>query len=166
MWERFVTELQKTISLKQAAAIFAVCMLIAGAFAFGAAMGARSLRPSPASKPPPQMFMPGDGMPFPPTRGTFGAIDEINGDRIRMRDPRSGRTWVVRARNDTVIQLGPRDRIPFNNLRVGQRIFVVGVPDAGQPSNEVDARFIGVVLGQPQKYERLAQPVMCWDCTD
>lgn len=166
MWERFVNGLHKTISLKQAAAIFALCMFVAGAFAFGAAMGARRSRPNPLQNPPASQFIPQDMMPPPSTRGTFGAIDQINGDRIQMRDPRSGRTWVVRARQDTVIQLGPRQRIPFNNLRVGQRIFVVGVPEAGQPPNQVDAQFIGVVLGQPQRFERLTEPVMCWDCTD
>lgn len=166
MWERFLSGLQKTISLKQAAAIFALIIFVAGAFAFGAAMGARNLRPNPGQNPPPPVFGQGNGMPPPSMRGTFGAIDQINGDRIQLRDPRTGRTWVVRARQDTVIQLGPRERIPFKNLRVGQRVFVVGVPDAGQTPNQVDAQFIGVVLGQPQRFERPAEPVLCWDCTD
>ena len=39
-----------------------------------------------------------------------------------------------------------------------ERIFVVGMPNQAETSNEFDAQFIGVVLGQQQKYVRPAQP--------
>jgi hypothetical protein len=169
MWARFVNWLGKTLTLKQAVVIFAFCMLISASFAFGAAMGRQSL-PHDAA-PIPRVPPAGGGWGVEPfgqqTRGTFGAIDEIEGDVIQIRDPRSGKTWRVRAGDNTVIEYGRHRRIPFDNLRVGQRIFVVGVPGELEASNEVDAQFIGVVLGQQQKFARPAQqPVSCWDCTD
>lgn len=165
MWERFIIWLNKTLTLKQAVVILALCMLITASFAFGAAMGRRS---APSSHQPRAPIGWDYAEPFgSSTRGTFGAIDEIEGDVIRMRDPRSGRTWRVRAGNDTVIEFGRHRRIPLDNLHVGQRIFVIGVPDANESPNEFDAQFIGVVLGQQQKFSRPAQErVGCWDCFD
>jgi hypothetical protein len=84
-----------------------------------------------------------------------------------MRDPRSGRTWRVRTGDNTVIEFGRQRRIPFDNLRVGQRIFVVGMPDEFESAEEFDAQFIGVLLGQQQKYIKpVVEPMLCWDCTD
>lgn len=174
MWERFVSGLRKTLSLKQAVVIFAFCMLISASFAFGAAMGRTKV---PANVPPVQQPAPAGWEnvgPFGhhPPRGTVGAIDRIDGDVIRMRDPRSGRTWRVRAGNDTVIEFGRQRRIPFENLRVGQRIFVVGVLESNssqefESAEEFDAQFIGVLLGQQQKYIKpVREPMLCWDCTD
>ena len=103
----------------------------------------------------------------PGGRGRFGAIDSIQGNLIRIRDPRSGKTWNVRTRQDTVIEFGRHRRIPFDNLRVGQRIFVTGMPDESNAANEFDADFIGVVLGQPQRFVRPAmEPMWCWECAD
>lgn len=164
MLERFVHWLNQTISPKQAVVILAFCMLITAAFAFGAAMGQRSVFTHPQGQLPPGRDPAGQ---FAPPRGTFGAIDEIQGDVIEMRDPRTGRTWRVRAVENTVIEYGSRRRIPFDNLRVGQRIFVVGMPNGGEGGNEFDAQFIGVVLGQQQNYVRPVQfPSGCWDCAD
>jgi hypothetical protein len=43
----------------------------------------------------------------------------------------------------------------------------VGVPNQAQAQDEFDAQFIGVVLGQQQRYERPAKlPPACWDCAD
>lgn len=167
MVERFLQWTRNKISLKQAVVVLVFCMLITAAFAFGAAMGQRGAGAG-GPRIPPQNGM-GNGVPFgaPPPRGTFGSIDQIDGDVIQMRDPHSGRTWRVRTGDDTVIEAGARRRIPFGNLRVGQRIFVVGMPGDQAEGNEFDAQFIGVVLGQQQKYVRPAQvPVGCWDCTD
>ncbi len=166
MWERFSTSLNRTLTLKQVVVILALCMLIAASFAFGAAMGRRSVPIHPSPNQPPLGWEFAE--PFGQyTRGTFGAIDQIEGDVIQMRDPRSGRTWRVRAGNDTVIEFGRHRRIPFQNLHVGQRIFVVGVPSEIESPNEFDAQFIGVVLGQQQKFVRPAfEPMMCWECTD
>jgi hypothetical protein len=73
----------------------------------------------------------------------------------------------VRTGNDTVIEFGRHRRIPFDNLQVGQRIFVVGMPDGLESQEEFDAQFIGVLLGQQQKYVRpVVEPMLCWDCTD
>jgi hypothetical protein len=163
MLERFAVWLGNKISIKQAVIVLAFCMLIATGFAYGAAMGQRGaafggLRGFPSA---------GDDHPGRPSqRGTFGAIDRIEGDVIQMRDPRRGRTWRVRTGDDTVIEAGARRRIPFDNLRVGQRIFVVGVPNEVESGNEFDAKFIGVVLGQQQRYVRPVAPVECWDCID
>lgn len=168
MWARFVSWLHHALTLKQAVVIFAFCMLLSASFAFGAAMGRRGMSPNviPAQMPPPAGW--DDGQPFPPgPRGTFGAISNIEGDVIQMSDPRSGRTWRVRAGDDTVIEFGRHRRIPFENLRVGQRIFVVGAPGKTQSADEFEAQFIGVVLGQQQRYVKPAQePMLCWDCTD
>jgi hypothetical protein len=166
MLERFVTWLNKTLSPKQAALILALCMLIAAAFGFGAVMGQRAGFANVPRNPPPG-FQAGPPFGAPPPRGTFGSIDQIDGDVIQMRDPRSGRTWRVRTGSDTVIEAGPRGPIPFKNLRVGQRIFVVGMPNQAATSNEFDAQFIGVVLGQQQRYVRpVESPVDCLNCTD
>lgn len=162
MLARFTSWLKENISLKAAAILLAFCLLFAASFAVGAFMGRRNIlsRGMPI-QPPPQ------NQQFAPPRGTFGAIDEINGNQILLRDPRTGRTWIVRAGINTVIEFGRRQRIPFNNLRVGQRVFVVGVPDSVNAPNEYDAQFIGVVLGQPQKFIKPAvQPMSCWDCAD
>lgn len=169
MWERFVSGLRKTLSLKQAVVIFAFCMLISASFAFGAAMGRTSVPANVPSVPQPAPAGWDHVGPFGhhPPRGTFGAIDRIDGAVIRIRDPRSGRTWRVRARDDTVIEFGRQRRIPFENLRVGQRIFVVGMPDELESADEFDAQFIGVLLGQQQKYIKpVREPLLCWDCTD
>lgn len=167
MVERFLQWTRNKISLKQAVVVLVFCMLLAAAFALGAAMGQRGAGVGGSRVSPPNGV--GNGVPFgaPPPRGTFGAIDQIEGDVIQMRDPRSGRTWRVRTGDDTVIEAGARRRIPFDNLRVGQRIFVVGMPGDQTEGNEFDAQFIGVVLGQQQRYVRPAQvPVDNWDFTD
>lgn len=159
MWERLTAWLRTNVTRQQAVAIIALCILLAGAFGFGAGFLRVRLpfaRPLPPGAPP-------IAAPFrPPMRGTFGSIDRIEGDVIHVRDARNGRTWSVRAGQNTVIESGPRRPILFNDLHVGQRIFVVGVPN----SDTVDARFIGVVYGQPQNFMMPAQPVMCMDCTD
>lgn len=163
MLDRFVAWLGNKVSIRQAVIVLAFCMLLAGAFAFGAAMGQHGVGFGGPRWGPPV----GDPRPDElPQRGTFGAIDRIEGDVIQMRDPRSGRTWRVRTGDDTVIEAGARRRIPFDNLRVGQRIFVVGVPNEVESGNEFDAQFIGVVLGQQQRYVRPVMPVECRDCTD
>jgi hypothetical protein len=169
MLARLGNFLGKTMTLKQAIVILAFCMLLSAAFAFGAAMGHRTLSsnlaPAPQSGPPPGWEY---AAPFAsPPRGTFGAIDEIEGDMIQVRDPRSGRTWRVRAGNNTVIEFGRHKRIPFENLQVGQRIFVVGTPKELESGAEFDAQFIGVVLGQQQRFMKpVVQPMSCWDCWD
>jgi hypothetical protein len=163
MGARFLYWLRKTITLQMVVVVLAFCVLFGAAFAFGARMGQRSAGQSILA---PSVPVENDQF-SPPPRGTFGAIDEIQGNEIRVRDPRSGRTWVVRAGSETVIELGPRRRIPLKNLRVGQRIFVVGAPSRSNQSNEFDAQFIGVVLGQPQKFIKPAvEPMECWDCAD
>jgi hypothetical protein len=143
-----------------------VCLLIAGGFALGAMLGAsRVFLPDAATNP----FPP--AMRGPPRRlGTYAAIDHVEGNRIRLRDPRSGRTWSVRANSNTVVELGAQRRIPFQELRPGQRVFVIGDPEPGAPSGpaqdpEWNAQFIGVVLGQPQKYV-VPPPVWCDNCTE
>lgn len=169
MWERFITGLRKSLSLKQAVVIIAFCMLISASFAFGATMGRQSVRPNVPPVQPPASSGWENMEPFGrhPPRGTVGAIDQIEGDVIRVRDPRSGRTWRVRADDDTVIEFGRQRRIPFDNLQVGQRIFVVGMPDEFESAEEFDAQFIGVLLGQQQKYMKpVLDPMLCWDCTD
>lgn len=174
MLARFGIWLQKTVTLKFVVVVLAFCLFTGAAFAFGAAMGRRSLPvganppPAPLQNQAPPVGMDGPPGPFgPPRRGTFGAIDGIEGDVIRMRDPRSGQIFRVRAGNNTVIEFGRSRRIPLGNLQVGQRIFVVGAPSAVDPGDEFDAQFIGVVLGQPQRYVRPAiDPMLCWDCQD
>lgn len=145
-----------SVAALQAIALVALCLLVAGAFGLGAIMA--QARPLP---PPPQF-----GMPPPEARGqmrgTFGAIDRIEGNVIQLRDPRSGRVWSVRTGRDTVIEFGPRRPIPLNALRPGQRVFVVGAPD----SNEFDAKFIGVVPGQGQRFAPPARLPICQDCWD
>ncbi len=160
MTARFLNWLRTSFTLLQAVALVLFCLLIAAAFALGALLG----RGHPAPPPPP-IFGVTDLDASP--RGTFGAIEAIRGDVIQVRDPRSGRTWSVRAGRNTVIEGAPRARIPFKNLRVGQRVFVVGVANTDKAANEFDAQFIGVVMGQQQRFVRPAiPPVMCWDCVD
>lgn len=168
MWQLSVQRFKKSVTLVHVTVIVLFCLVLAASFTLGALVGRARPGVSPAAMEwnmeQPESFEP---QQVRPPRGTFGAIEEIRGDVIRVRDPRNGRTWSVRARGDTVIEAGPRRRIPFNTLRVGQRIFVVGVPYAGKAQDEFDAQFIGVVLGQPQKFVRPARaPVRCWDCTD
>lgn len=168
MWQGFVDRFKKSVTLLHVAVIVLFCLVLAASFTLGALVERARPGVSPApvewNLEQPELSEPQQDRP---PRGTFGAIEEIRGDVILVRDPRSGRMLSVRARRDTVIEAGPRRRIPFDNLRVGQRIFVVGVPYRGEAPNEFDAQFIGVVLGQPQKYVRPARvsPV-CWDCTD
>ena len=155
MRERFLNW-SKGVGALQVIAVIALCLLIASAFGLGIIVSrARAIRqPAPQGMPPLEAQM--------PMRGTFGAIVGIDGNIIRLRDPRSGRVWTVRAGRDTVIEFGPRRPIPLNALRPGQRVFVVGSPD----SNELDAKFIGVVLGQGQQFLRPAQAPACLDCWD
>lgn len=157
MWERFLNWVSGTAVL-QAIALAAVCLLVAGAFGLGIIVAhARPPQPPPISAPsdaPPDARV--------PAHGTYGSIDRIDGNVIRLRDPRSGRIWFVRASNKTVIESGPRRPIPLQALRPGQRVFVVGSPDA----NGLDASFIGVVLGQGQRYLAPAQAPTCEGCFD
>lgn len=168
MRERFVNGLNRALTVKQAVFLLAFCLLFALSFAVGAVMGSRSVwRNAPDAPPrnaPSWEYVAPDAVQ---TRGTFGAIDAIQGNVIRLREPRTGRTWKIRAGRETVIQMGPRQRVPLKSLRVGQRIFVVGVPNKFESHDEFDAQFIGVVLGQQQRFVRpAAQPVLCWECVD
>lgn len=152
----------------QAASLIMAVALLAGAFALGAFLG--NVRQSDVSQP--------DSAPqqaFPPDRGghklgSLAAIERVDGDRIQLRDPRSGRSWSVRANPNTVVEFGPRRRIPLGALRPGQRVFVVGIPDTPawnqvQGDLEWDAQFIGVVAGTPQRY--LMPPRRwCPECKD
>src|SRR5581483_3592093 len=162
LWNRFLEWLSRNITWQRVVAAIALCLLLAGVFALGAAFGRRRILQnlSVGQNNPPSL--PANDQPRPPLRGTFGAIASIDGDTIQLRDPRSGRTWFVRTGNDTIIEFGPRRRIPLKQLRVGQRVFVVGVAN----SDSFDARFIGVVLGQQQRYVMPPQPVICTDCSD
>lgn len=166
MWQR-IAQGWKSLTLVHVAIIVVFCLVVAASFALGALVGqVRPVMPLAPVEGNIDQPVPSDVMQQRPPRGTFGSIEEIRGDVIRLRDPRSGRTWSVRARRDTVIEAGPRRRIPFEKLQVGQRIFVVGMPNAGETPNEFDAQFIGVVLGQPQKFVRPAQePAGCWECS-
>lgn len=141
-------------------ALLMACLLVTGAFGLGVIVA--SARPSPDmptfAAPPGMMPPEAQG----PVRGTFGAIDRIDGNVIHVRDPRSGRMWSVRAGDDTVIESGARRPIPFQALRPGQRVFVVGSPD----SNELDAKFIGVVLGQGQRFVMPGEMPLCTDCLE
>ncbi len=162
LWSRFWGWLRRNITWQRVVAAIALCLLLTGVFALGAAFGRRRILqnlPGGQNNPP---SLSANEQPRPPLRGTFGAIASIDGDTIQLRDPRSGRTWFVRTGNDTIIEFGPRRRIPLKQLRVGQRVFVVGVAN----SDSFDARFIGVVLGQQQRYVMPPQPVICTDCSD
>lgn len=139
------------MALLQVATLVVFCLLVAASFALGAFLG-RTRSAPPLAPPPSQLEREPRLGNF--ARGTFGAIDSIQGNVIRVRDPRSGRVWRVRAKQDTVIEFGRQRRIPFENLRVGQRIFVVGAPNPLEAENEFDAQFIGVVLGQQQRFVR------------
>lgn len=140
----------------QALGVAVVVLLLSGGFALGAVVG----RDRAALMP--MRGAPGQGMRGPAMGGTVGAIEGIEGDVLQLRDPRSGQTWKVRANRDTVVEAGPRRRIPVRDLRVGQRVFVLGVPD----DQTWDAQFIGVMLGQPQRFLAPARPGVCEDCTD
>ncbi len=155
MRERFGNWFSSVAAL-QVVAVIALCLLVAGAFGLGVLVA--QARPLP---PPPPMGMPPVEAQAP-MRGTFGAIDRIDGNVIHLRDPRSGRVWSVRTGRDTVIEFGPRRPIPLHALRPGQRVFVVGAPGA----NEFDAKFIGVVLGQGQRFLPPARLPVCEDCWD
>ncbi len=165
MWTRFAFWLKNSVSVLHLATLVIFCLLLVSSFALGAFLG-RSRNALPPNQAPWTQPMDDAAGPLPP-RGRFGAIDSIQGNLIRIRDPRSGKTWNVRTRQDTVIEFGRHRRIPFDNLRVGQRIFVTGMPDESNAANEFDADFIGVVLGQPQRFVRPAmEPMWCWDCVD
>lgn len=155
MRERFLHWLSGITTL-QAIAVLMVCLLVAGAFSLGMIV-ARARQPQ---APPPPLMPEPDALA--PQRGTYGAIDRIEGNVIRLRDPRSGQLWSVRAGNETVIEFGPRRRIPLQALRPGQRVFVVGAP---QP-NGFDASFIGVVVGQGQYYIVPVHQQLCKDCVN
>lgn len=155
MRERFLHWVTGVKAL-QALAVLLVCLLVAGAFGLGMIV-ARARQPLP--RPP--AAVPGPDA-LAPQRGTYGAIDRIEGNVIRLRDPRSGQTWSVRTGNETVIEFGPRRRIPLQALRPGQRVFVVGAPQ----SNGFDASFIGVVVGQGQYYIVPVQRQICKDCVN
>ena len=139
----------------------------------GAIVGrARSAqRPAIVNQPAPPFNVLRPRLDGPPNKvGTYAAIDRVEGDRIHLRDPRSGRTWSVRANKNTVVQVGPRKRIPYDDLRPGQRVFVVGVPDTpnanqAQEDTDWDAQFIGVMLAQPQRFMR-PPPLPCVDCDE
>jgi hypothetical protein len=154
MRERF-TRLLHRITPLQVIGVIALCFLISFAFALGATMG-RVPRPLPPAPPSSEQNPP----PLP--RGTFGAIDQIQGNVIRVRDSRSGRVWSVHTGDDTVIQLGERRRVPLNDLRPGQRVFIVG----SRAEDGFDAQFIGVVLGQSQRFIMPTRPRLCLDCQD
>lgn len=154
----------------QAASLVMAGLLLAGAFALGAFLGnVRSSAPSGADDA--QIQAPA----FPRARGghklgSLAAIERVEGDRIQLRDPRSGRLWSVRANPNTIVEFGPRRRIPLGALRPGQRVFVVGIPDTpawneSQGDLEWDAQFIGVVAGAPQRY-LLPPRFRCPECTD
>lgn len=155
MRERFVHWFAGVSTLQALAAVL-MCLLVAGAFGLGMVV-ARARQP--ALTRPQEMNAPDA---YAPRRGTYGAIDQIEGNIIRLRDARSGRVWTVRAGNDTVIEFGPRRRIPLKALRPGQRVFVVGASEA----NGFDAKFIGVVVGQGQYYIAPAPFEVCEDCVD
>lgn len=161
------TWIRAHVSPLQAASLVMVALLLAGAFALGAILGNARPTASPAgSIPPPAARPPLDGRRL----GTVGAIERVEGDRIDLRDPGSGQRWSVRANPNTIVQSGPRERIPVHDLRPGQRVFVVGVPntpDINQPAAdpEWNAQFIGVVMGQPQRYV-LPPAIRCADCRD
>jgi hypothetical protein len=156
MWERFFKWVSGVAAL-QAIAIAAVCLLVIGAFGLGIIV-------AQARPPLPPVSAPSDVPPDVrvPAHGTYGSIDRIDGNVIRLRDPRSGRIWSVRASSKTVIEFGPRRPIPLQALRPGQRVFVVGSANA----NELDASFIGVVLGQGQRYLAPAPAPTCEGCFD
>ncbi|MBI4672155.1 MAG: hypothetical protein HY741_10875 [Chloroflexi bacterium] len=155
MRERFLSW-SKSVAALQTIALIVLCLLLASAFGLGVIVAQVNYPP-----PLPPLGMPPRNAPAP-VRGTFGAIDRIDGNVIRLRDPRNGRTWLVRTGRDTVIESGPRRPIPLNALRPGQRVFVVGSPG----SNEWDAQFIGVVYGQGQQFVPPAQLPVCEDCID
>lgn len=165
MWTRFTAWFKNSVTLLPVATLVVFCLLLASSFALGAFLG-RSRYLPPTNHPPlAQPF--NDSTEGVPPRGRFGAIDSIQGNLIRLRDPRSGKTWDVRTRRDTVIEFGRHQRIPFNKLRVGQRIFVIGMADESDTANEFDADFIGVVLGQPQRFVRpVLKSLTCGDCVD
>jgi hypothetical protein len=156
MRERFLNWVSG-INALQTIAVLMVCLLVAGAFALGMVV-ARARQPLP---PPPLQSLP-EPDARAPQRGAYGAIDRIEGNVIRLRDPRNGRVWSVRAGNETVIEFGARQRIPLQALRPGLRVFVVGAPQA----NGFDASFIGVVMGQGQRFLMPARPGICEDCID
>ncbi len=155
MRERFWHWLANVSTLQIMAALL-LCLLVAGAFGLGMVVARGRL---PLTRLPQEMSEPDS---FAPQRGTYGAIDQIEGNVIRLRDPRSGRLWMVRADNDTVIKFGPRKHIPLKALKPGQRVFVIVAPQA----NGFDAKFIGVVVGQRQHYLVPASPKLCEDCVD
>lgn len=157
MRERFLNWLNSVAAL-QAMVIVALCVLVAGAFSLGIIV-AQARRTSPRL---PVQTQPNYSNAAPlPQRGTYGAIDQIEGNTIRLRDPRSGHVWSVRANKQTIIRFGERRQIPLQALRPGQRVFIVGAPDA----NEFDATFIGVVVGQGQRYVLPPMP-MCVACVE
>lgn len=156
MRERFLHWLSD-ISALQTIAVLLVCLLVAGAFGLGMVV-ARARRPLP---PPPLQAMPKPDARAP-QHGAYGAIDHIEGNVIHLRDPRNGHLWSVRAGNETVIEFGARQRIPLQALRPGQHVFVVGAPQA----HGFDASFIGVVVGQGQRFIVPTRLEMCEDCID
>lgn len=137
--------------------IVGACLLLTVAFSAGVILGARNApttwRSSPASplEPAPDQIE-----PIGP-RGTFGSITGIDKGMITVTDRRTGRPLQIRIGDRTVIERGRQRRIPFQELRVGEPVFVVGSPR----SNTIDAEFIGVIHQQPLNFRitpRFAEP--------
>ncbi len=170
MFSRFAGWLQQHLSPLQAASLVMFCLLVAGAFALGALLG--NVRPPGGA---PVTYPEADAEPVPVEGwgrklGRYAAIERIEGERIQLRDPRSGHIWVIRANPNTIVEFGPRHRIPINALRPGLRVFVVGVqntPAWNEPETDLEwnAQFIGVVGGQPQRY-LVPAPRGCEECVD
>ena len=75
-----------------------------------------------------------------------GAIMAIDGNILTLSDWRGGGTMRVNLGANTMIERGRQHRINAGELRVGDRVFIVGAPSS---SGTFDAHFVGVTYPPP-----------------
>lgn len=116
---------------------------LAVVFCAGVVVGARNS---------PRVAAPAPPIPGPPPVGSFGqrgmsgAIMAIDGNILTLSDWRGGGTMRVNLGANTMIERGRQHRINAGELRVGDRVFIVGAPSS---SGMFDAHFIGVTYPPP-----------------
>lgn len=143
--ERFFADWRTSWRAQVIAGIVGACLLLTVAFSAGVMLGARNAPTSWRALPASPLEPAPDQIERISPRGTFGSITGIDKGMITVMDRRTGRPMQIHIGDRTVIERGRQRRIPFQELRVGEPVFVVGAPR----SNTIDAEFIGVIHQQP-----------------
>lgn len=98
-------------------------------------------------------------LPTSTKRATYGEVTEVKKDSLVIKHPKTDDTWTIKTDSKTKVTGRLEEKIEeveFGNIRMGDRLAIVGIPD--KAANTLLAKLIHIIPGNAFGLETKATP--------